>query len=428
MGEKLKTILRYTLHFLCWLLCAVLIGCACGLAGGGFAIAVEWATHTRGQLPWLLYLLPLGGLAIAGLYRVLKLPPHVGTDDVFVAVRSQRKVPVQLAPAIFAATTLTHLLGGSAGREGAALQLGGSIGSAVGSMFRMNGRKNVLRVCELCGMAALFSALFGTPVTAALFVLEVMEVGRINNRALVPCMASAVCASLVAKAIGAPAEVFPLAAGLAQPGGLTLLKAAALGVVFAVMAILFCTVMHVAGSKARKLIPNVFLRAAVGGVLIIGATLLVGCRDYNGGGTHIILEALGGKAKPEAFLLKLLFTALTLSMGFKGGEIVPSFFVGATLGCVAAPLLGLPAALGAGLGMVGVFCGVTNAPIAAMMLSIELFGTEYLLLFGMVAAVSFMLSGRYSLYHSQVFMQLMPGEDEEKEAAQAGGGSAGALL
>ena len=419
LKQTFVSLWNYLSRFAAWLLMACLIGCLCGLAGGLFAIAVEWATHFRGENRWLVYLLPVGGLLIAGLYRLMKLPLSIGTDKIIETVRSQENVPILMAPAIFVSTVLTHLLGGSAGREGAALQLGGSIGAAVGGITCKNTRKDVRRICELCGMAALFAALFGTPMTAALFVLEIIEVGRFNTRALLPCMVSAVTASLVAKLIGAPAEAFPLAAGLAQVNALTALQAAGLGIVFAVMAILFCVVMHTAGKWMRSWLPNDFLRVAVGGLAVIALTLLVGCRDYNGGGAHSIVEALAGHAKPEAFALKLLFTAVTLSAGYKGGEIVPSFFVGSTLGCVVAPLLGLPAGLGAGLGLVGVFCGVTNAPLASLMLSIELFGSEYLPLFGIVAAVSFMLSGHFSLYHSQLFAQRKLGETVTEETVQA---------
>ncbi len=413
LKQSLRTVWDYAKRFLLWCLAGGAIGLVCGVAGGLFAMAVEWATHFRGQHDWLLFVLPAGGLIIVGLYRLLRLPLGIGTDEIIETVRTQGKVPLQMAPAIFLSTTLTHLLGGSAGREGAALQLGGSIGAAMGDLTRPDLRRDVRRICELCGMAALFSALFGTPLTATLFVLEIIEVGRFNTRALLPCMVSAVTAALAAKWIGAPAEAFPLAGGLAQLSAVTSLQAAGLGVIFGVAAILFCTVMHFAGHTARRLIRNDFLRIAVGGGLIIALTLLTGCRDYNGGGAHTIVEALAGHAKPEAFALKLLFTAVTLSAGFKGGEIVPSFFVGSTLGCVAAPLVGLPAPLGAGLGLVSVFCGVTNAPLASLMLSIELFGSEYLPLFGIAAAVSFVLSGHFSLYHSQIFAQRKLGEWED---------------
>ena len=401
--KALHSSASYALAFLRWVLTGVLIGALCGVVGGLFAMGVEEATHLRQHNPWLVYLLPIGGLVIAGLYRVMKLPLSVGTDEIITTVRTQGKVPVLMAPAIFLSTVLTHLLGGSAGREGAALQLGGSIGAAIGDLTHPDLKRDSRSLFELCGMAALFSALFGTPLTAAIFVLEIIEIGHFHHRGLLPCMASAITASLVAKAIGAPAEAFPLASGLVQISTVTVLQAAGVGIACALTAILFCSVMHFAGKRIKKWIPNDFLRIAVGGAVVIVLTLLVGSQDYNGGGMHVILAALAGQAVPAAFLLKMLFTAVSLGSGFKGGEIVPSFFVGATMGCTVAALLGLSPAVGAGLGLIGVFCGVTNAPLASLMLSVELFGTDYLPLMGVTVAISFMLSGHFSLYHSQLF-------------------------
>lgn len=400
----------YVLAFARWVALGVGIGALCGLVGGLFAMAVEAATHLREQCPWLLYLLPLGGVCIAGLYRVMKLPLSLGTDEIISTVRSQEHVPVLMAPAIFLSTVLTHLLGGSAGREGAALQLGGSLGAAVGDLTHPKGDSR--RICELCGMAALFSALFGTPLTAAVFVIEVIEVGRFHYRAFMPCALSAVTAALVAQMIGAPQEPWCLAAGLQAVDGLAAIQALGLGIACALASILFCTIMHLAGRTFRRLVKNDFLRIALGGVAVVMLSLLLGTRDYNGGGMGIILAALDGQALPWAFALKLLMTALTLSAGFKGGEIVPAFFVGSTLGCTVAGLLGMSPALGAALGLAGVFCGVTNAPISAVLLSVELFGTEYLPLFGITAAVSFMLSGHFSLYHAQRFAEPKLGHGE----------------
>ena len=414
MGEK-KALRRsegYLLAFLWWMLVAVVIGGLCGVVGGLFAMAVEGVTHLRQEHGWLLYLLPLGGLAIVGLYRLTKLSISIGTDDIITSVRTQEKVPVLLAPAIYAGTVITHLLGGSAGREGAALQLGGSLGAAVGDLLPRR-KSDQRRICELCGMAALFAALFGTPITAAIFVLEIIEVGKVNQRALMPCAVAAITGKLTAQLIGAPVDAFPLASGLAQLSAVTALQAAGMGILCALTAILFCAVMHYAGGGLKRLIPNDWVRVAVGGCAVVAVSLLLGTRDYNGGGMHVILAALGGEARPEAFLLKLLLTALTLSAGFKGGEIVPSFFVGATMGCVAASLLGMPPALGAAMGLVGVFCGVTNAPLASVVLSVELFGAEYLPLMGIVACVSFMLSGHVSIYHTQLFEQPKLGSIEE---------------
>ncbi len=410
LRKQLHASLLYIVTFLRWVVTGVLIGALCGLVGAVFALAVEGVTHLRQHHDFLLYLLPLGGLLIAGLYRLLHLPLSLGTDEIITTVRTQGHVPVLMAPAIFLSTVLTHLLGGSAGREGAALQLGGSLGAYVGDLTHP--KSDSRRIFELCGMAALFSALFGTPLTAAVFVIEIIEVGRMNYRAFLPCVVSAVTAALMARLVGVPEEPWYLADRLQAVDAISSLQAVGVGICCAVAAILFCSVMHISGKTFRHVVKNDYLRIALGGVLVVLMSLMLGTRDYNGGGMHVIFAALGGQADPWAFLLKLLFTAVTLSAGFKGGEIVPSFFIGATLGCTVAPLLGMAPGLGAALGLVGVFCGVTNAPLAATLLSIELFGAEYLPLFGLCAAVSFMLSGHFSLYHAQTFAEPKLGHEE----------------
>ena len=401
MKLKLKEIFYYARAFAVWTLMAAAVGAVCGVVGGAFAIVVEHATHLRQHTSWLPWLMPVAGLAIAGLYWLLKLPLSIGTDEIIKTVRTQEGVSLKMAPAIFVSTALTHLTGGSAGREGAALQLGGSIGVAMSRLMKPLGDNR--RVFQLCGMAALFSALFGTPLAATIFVIEIIDIGKINHRALLPCLISALTAKLVAIAIGAPAEVFPLASGLAQTNALTLLQSAAVGLACGVMAVIFCNVMHLSGRYMRKAIPNDFLRIAFGGATVALVTMALHLQDYQGSGMHVILNALNGQAAPEAFVLKVIFTALTLSVGYKGGEIVPSFFIGATLGCVVAPLIGFDPALGAGVGIISMFCGVTNGALASMVLSVELFGAEYLPLFGIACAVSYAMSGHVSLYHSQTF-------------------------
>ena len=408
--KKLKEVFNYARAFVVWAVMAAAVGAVCGVVGGAFAITVEEVTHLRQHTSWLPWLMPVAGLLIAGLYRLLKLPLSIGTDEIIKTVQTQGDVSLRMAPAIFLSTALTHLTGGSAGREGAALQLGGSIGVAMSHVTRL--RNDDHRIFQLCGMAALFSALFGTPLAATVFVIEIAEIGKINDRALLPCLISALTAKLVAIAIGAPAEVFPLASGLAQVNWLTLLQSGGVGLCCGVVAILFCYAMHASGRYMRKAIPNDFLRIAFGGATVALLAAGLGTADYQGSGMHVILEALKGSAAPEAFLLKILFTALTLSVGFKGGEIVPSFFVGATLGCTVAPLLGLDPALGAGLGIIAMFCGVTNGALASIALSVELFGAEYLPLFGIAVAVSYALSGHISLYHSQEFLEPKMGHRE----------------
>lgn len=393
--------LQYIRTFVLWTLIATVIGLLCGVVGGAFALAVEHATALRESHPALLYLLPLGGVVIVGIYRLMRLPLSIGVNEIITTTRTQDKVPVLMAPAVFIGTTLTHLLGGSSGREGAALQIGGSLGAAIGRLA--NPKDDTRRICELCGMAALFSALFGTPLTATVFVLEIIVVGRINTRALLPSLISAVLAWLTATAMGVQPEPFGIPAGLQELSLSALALSGVMGGICAVMAIIFCATMHAVSKGMRRLFPNDFLRAFVGGTVVVLLTLLLNTRDYLGGGMGVIFSALEGNARPEAFLLKMLFTAITMGTGFKGGEIVPSYFVGATMGCTVSALLGLPAPLCAGLGLVGVFCGVTNAPLASLLLSVELFGSEYLPFFGITTVVSFMLSGHSGLYQAQLF-------------------------
>ncbi len=410
MKRSIHASLLYLWAFVRWMLTGILIGALLGVIGAFFAICIEKATHIRTHNDYLIWFLPAGGLVIAFLYRAMKLPLSIGTDEIIKTVRTQERVPFLMAPAIFLSTAITHLFGGSAGREGAALQLGGAIGAAVGDLTHP--KSDSRRIFELCGMAALFSALFGTPVTAAIFVLEIIEVGRINSRAFLPCFASSVTASLFAKLVGAPEEPWNLASGLQSVGTVSYLEAAGIGVACAIMAIVFCVCMHVGGKYMKKLIKNDYLRVVSGGLVIVALSLVLRTRDYNGGGMHVIFDALNGKAVPWAFLVKTLFTMITLSCGFKGGEIVPSFFVGATMGCTLAGLIGMPPALGAALGLIGMFSGITNAPIAAIIMSVELFGAEYLPLFGIAAAVAFMLSGHFSLYHAQLFTEPQLGHEE----------------
>ncbi len=403
MKQHLMRVWTYLRTYAIWLLASALVGVVCGVVGGLFAMAVEWATHARETHAFLPWLMPVAGLAIVGLYRLLKLPLSIGTDEIISTVRTQEGVPLAMAPAIFLSTVLTHLTGGSAGREGAALQLGGSIGAAMSRA--LSPKEDNRRLFQLCGMAALFSALFGTPLAATIFVTEIVKVGRINTRSLLPALVSALTAKAVAIAIGAPVELFPLAAGLAAPSALPLLQSAVLGLCCALVAILFCHTMHAAQKTFRKWIPHDFLRITAGAAAVMLLALLLGTQDYRGGGMHVIHEALEGHAFPLAFLLKIVFTALSLGTGYKGGEIVPSFFIGATLGCTLAGLIGFPPALGAAVGLIGMFCGVTNAPLASMMLAVELFGAEYIAFFGVGAIVAYAFSGHVSLYHSQTMAE-----------------------
>lgn len=396
--EKLRSASRYILAFVRWGLLAALTGLVGGGVGTLFHKAVEYATGVRLAHSWILYLLPLGGLLIVGLYHLLGTPEGFGTNQILDAIRGESMVPLALAPLIFLSTVITHLCGGSAGREGAALQLGGSIGSQLGGLFHLDEKDRHILI--MCGMSAVFAALFGTPLTATFFAMEVISIGVIYYAGLVPCIISSLTAYGVSLLFGAEPVRFSLTQ-VPDPSILTILQVIALSALCAALSILFCLSMHKTGHLLQKWIPNGFLRAFLGGCAILLLTLLVGTTAYNGAGMDSIAAAISGSARPEAFALKILFTAVTIGAGFKGGEIVPTFFIGSTFGCVAGSLLGLDPGFGAAVGLIALFCGVVNSPIASMLLSIELFGAQGLLLFTIACGVSFMLSGYYGLYSSQ---------------------------
>lgn len=403
---------RAARSFLLWLPVALLTGLVCGLVGTAFHLAVDAVTEARVRWTWLLYLLPAAGVLISAAYRFARTD-SVGTNQVIQAIHTGEHIPTRLVPVIFGSTVLTHLCGGSAGREGAALQIGGGLGCRIGELFRLDDRDE--RVVTLCGMAAVFSALFATPVTAAVFVLEVASVGLMQYSALVPCLISSVTAYGVASLFGLTGSHYAPVVQVLD--ALMLGKTALLAILIALMSIGLCAVLHHAEHGAAR-IRNRYLRAVLGGVLIIALSLLLNTRDYNGAGGDIIALALNGSVhSPLAFLWKLIFTAITISCGYKGGEIVPTFFIGATLGCVLGALLGMPPELAAALGLVGLFCGVVNCPLASILLSVELFGSGALPYFALVCAIAYMLSGQSSLYTgSQVIVFPKEKWSAEKEA------------
>ena len=407
MAEDLKNIVEnksksafiYLKTFLKWLVISSLTGIAGGLLGALFSNTLKEANAVRESIPQIIFFLPLGGVLIAGLYKMCGLENDPGTNIVIQSVRTKENVPWIMAPLIFFSTAVTHLLGGSAGREGAALQLGGSLGSAVGSVMRLDEKDMHLAV--MCGMSGLFSALFGTPVTACCFAIEVISVGVAYYSALVPCLMSAIVSYSMATHLGVVPMSFDISSFVPRLNFTSVAQVTVLAAGCAFISIVFCVTMHKTAKKAKELVKNPYLRAALGGLVIIILTLTVQCQDYNGAGSKIIANALNGQVKPEAFMLKIIFTAVTIGCGYKGGEIVPTLFIGATFGCLFGGILGLEPSFGAAVGMVCLFCGVVNCPIASVMLSIEIFGANGLVLFATGCAVSYMLSGYYGLYSSQ---------------------------
>lgn len=378
-----------------WLLISLLLGVTLGAAGGALGSLIDFANSLRGKYPWLLFLLPAIGLLIVLFYRLLK-EHDSGMDGVLSDVREGKPISARIAPLVFVSTVLTHLGGGSVGREGAALQMGGSVGGIFARLFRLDAKE--CRIATMCGMAAAFSGAFGTPLTATVFVLEITNAGSAAAVALIPCMASSLTAVFISSLIGLAPVSFDLICAI-DFNFMGIIRVAVIAAAAALLGIVFCIAIRFSHKFYERLFNNPYLRIAIGGAAVVLLSVVLKTNDYNGAGSAVLSAALAGEALPYAFLLKIIFTALTLGAGYKGGEIVPVFFTGATFGCVAAPLIGLPAALGAAVGMVALFCAATKAPLASVLLAAELFGGRCIPLFAVACAVSYVLSGKFSLYN-----------------------------
>ncbi len=395
---KLKSASLYVKTFFKWAVIAVCTGLLSGIIGTLFHKSVELATDFRQHHDLIILFLPIGGIVILVLYKFFKLTEATGTNEIINSVRTDEKVSPALAPSIFISTVITHLFGGSAGREGAALQLGGSIGSIIGRLFRLDEKD--MHIVTLCGMSGVFSALFGTPMAATFFALEVISVGVIYYVGLVPCILSALVAFRISLYFGVKPISF---SDVAVPdiSFLVVIKIVVLAVICAVISIFFCLSIKQTRAFMNKVFKNEYLRIFIGGLVVAALTFIIGSRDYNGAGMDIITNAVNGSAKPEAFLLKIVFTAITIGAGYKGGEIVPTFFIGATLGCIVGSILGIGPGFGAAIGLIALFCSVVNCPVTSIILSIEIFGAKGFMLFVIACAVSYMLSGYYGLYSKQ---------------------------
>ena len=399
MKNMFRDAARLIRHFWSWCFLGCVMGILGGLIGAGFHHTLHFVTHLRQENGWLILLLPVGGGLTVWLYKLLKLQTNRGTNEIIDAALDGRPISPLIAPGIFLASSFTHLFGGSAGREGAALQLGGSIASLLGK--KMNLRPENLRIFIMSGMSAVFAGLFGTPLTACLFTMEFESVGTLFSPALLPCFLAAYIASLVSGNLGVHAEVFPLDRVLQLQFG-NFWKILLLAIAISLLGIFMCHFFHKAEHLAKHHVKNPWLRICLGGVIISGLTVLVGDQRFNGAGMDMALAAVGGQADWYSFALKLLFTAVTLAAGFKGGEIVPTFCIGATFGCVVGGLLGLDAGICGALGLIGLFCCATNSPWASIVLSVEMFGAGNLHLFALVCVICFVLSGKTGLYSSQI--------------------------
>ncbi len=391
MGIKTNDVLKKQILIS---LLALAEGIICGLFGSLFAKTITLVTNVRQSNFWLVFGLCFAGLLSVFVFKNLKVS-GVGTSDVINSVKSGDYVSPQLMPAVFLGSVLTHLCGGSAGREGAALQMGGGVAAFFARVLKLS--KEQEKCLTVAGMTGFFSALFGTPFGAFIFAVEVVRVGKKAFSLIIPTFLSSISAYFVAICLKVKPERFAMNSELVFDL-LFILKAIIIVILASFLSLGFCKLLEFSKHIFKKYLKNEYLRILVGGTIIILLTLTVGTTDYNGGGINIIEEIFEGNVKYEAFLLKIIFTAVTVAAGFKGGEIIPTFFIGAAFGGAAASLLGLGIPLGAAVGMTALFCGATKCPVATVVLAAEMFGIKGIAFYIITAVIAYFLSGKESLY------------------------------
>ena len=405
------------IHLLRWTVLVIPVAVIVGSLVALFLWLLDQVIHLRWDNPWLLFLLPLAGILIWFLYRYLGRNSEAGNNLIMDEIHEPGGgVPARMAPLVLLATIITHLFGGSAGREGTAVQMGGSTAGWIARKLKLP--KEDVRVLLMAGMAAGFGAVFGTPVTGAVFALEVLAAGSIRHDALLPCFIASVLADITCSAWGIHHTHYAIAlagAGKAISSAgrffdfALLLKVIVAGALFGLASYLFAGTMHTVKKYSRQWIRVKWLIPAIGGLVIIGFTFILGTEDYlslgvtNPGKNAVSIVSCfhAGGAAPFSWLWKLLFTAITLGMGFKGGEVTPLFFIGAALGNTLALISGAPVDLMAGLGFIAVFAGATNTPIACTIMGVELFGADHVLYYAVACFTAYYFSGESGIYSAQ---------------------------
>ena len=395
--EKTKKIPALLLQ---WILICILIGVFSGSASAFFLVALEWVTQTRENNNWIIWLLPIGGLVIGLGYHYWGKSVVKGNNLLLEEYENPQKIiPLKMAPLVLFCTLITHLFGGSAGREGTAVQMGGAIADQFTKLFQLNNseRKTIL----ILGISAGFASIFGTPLAGALFALEVVYFSKINFKSILLSFLVAYIAHFTVELWHVKHTHYAIPI-IPEVSFTTLFWVVPVSVLFGLAAMLFSRSTHFWGHLFSKTISFAPLRPFVGGVILVVAVYCIGTTKYIGLGVPMIVDAFSNPNASYDFLLKILFTGFTLGAGFKGGEVTPLFFIGATLGSALSLIVPLPIALLAGIGFVAVFSGATHTPIACTVMGMELFGIESGVFIGIACVIAYFSSGSVGIYNAQI--------------------------
>lgn len=384
-------------RFIFLVLASLTIGLLNGVIGSLFKILIKYATQTRINTPQLILCMPLVAMFTYLLYKLFHKENSKGTNLVLQSVRTDDNIGYTTAPLMFVSTVLSHLTGASVGCEGAALQIGGGVGQSLSRIAKFDIKDK--HILTMCGMSACFSALFGTPIAAAVFVIEVISIGVMYYSALIPCVISAMTARHISYLFGIEVEIKSV--NFVNNFEVTMyLKVLLLACGCAFVSILFCRMLKLSEKFSEK-IENNYLRALILSIVAVVIIFIFGKDSFAGTGMNVINTALSGESEWYFFLIKMILTSICVCAGLKGGEIVPTFFIGSTFGCVVGALIGIPADFAAAIGLLAVFCGVTNCPLATLLIGFELFGAQNAVYLLLAISVSYYMSGYHGLYNTQ---------------------------